>query len=98
MLPSWVEIIVSAFLIGSIVLFVGGCAYESHKQSKRIKLGKKILRLIERYNNNKTDELKNQIKIMWEEFKNSWDKFRFKEVSRERVEKMEKFLKTEKII
>ncbi|MBU3925921.1 hypothetical protein KJ763_02000 [Patescibacteria group bacterium] len=97
-MPPWVEIIVLAFLIGAITFFVVSCVYEFHEQTKRIKMGKEILALIERYNNNKTDELKNQIKIEWKKFKNSWDKFRFKEVSRERVEKMEKFLKIEKII
>ncbi len=97
-MPLWVEILIMVFLIGFIALFVGGCVYESHKQSKRFKLWEEILRLIERYNNHKTDELKNQIKIIWEEYKNIWDKFRFKEISREKVEKMEKFLKTEKII
>ena len=97
-MPVWTEILISVLLIGFILFFAVIFTYESRKQSKRIKLWKEILRLIERYNNNKTDELKNQIKIMWEEYKNIWDKFRFKEITRDKIEKTEKFLISERII
>jgi tRNA G10 N-methylase Trm11 len=89
------------------MLFVIGCACESHKQAKRFKLWKEILRLKERLivlknhpdlNDSEVVKIKNKIKIMWEEYKTIWYKFRFKEIMKEKVEKMEKFLKTEKII
>ncbi len=95
----WIEILFSVFVIGFIVFFVINCACESRKQSKRIKLEEEILRLMKGYNNNKTDnELKKQIRIKWEEYKKIWDRSSFKEISRKKVEKMEKFLISERII
>lgn len=109
-MPVWFDvltwILISVFVLWFGMLFIA-CIYELRKQSERIKLGEKILELIGKYvilkklsgtDDKEIQKIKNQIKIMWKDFKSRWEDFRFKEISREKVEKIEKFLVSEGII
>lgn len=100
----WIETTGWFFVAGFTLLFLSSFAIEEARANKRRKLWKKIMGIAKKYkeDSNLDDGSKNKLRVemadIWKKYKNLWERSTWKSISKNKVEEVEKYLISEKII
>ena len=99
------EIAVIVFLVGLVLFFIFAFTIETLKDSKRHKLWKKAMKMIKKYKEiNRLDADNNRLKLKieiantWGEYKKLQEENMWKSISKNKVDEIERYLISEKII